>query len=161
MELCPLFCSLSLSGDPSGSSPQIENKRKKCNNALRGSRGANLRRLFCNFNQSTWRRVSCWTQPGWRFWSLPSCKGQQQNLQTQTDTHTDRRNHYCCSLLDQKTTTNGHLHMADVLPWTTKLTACLSACMRTPQSAELMCDRVRLRPIMESTYPKQHKTCWL
>lgn len=157
-EFCPLFCSLSLSSDQSGSSPQIGNTRKKYNNAVHRSRGANLHRLCCHFNQSTWRRVSCWTQPGWRFWSLPSCKGQQQILQTQTDTNIHWRNHYCCSLWDQKKITNGRLHMAEILPWTTKLTACLSACVRTAQSAELMCDRVRLRPMMESTYPKQHKT---
>lgn len=79
-----------------------------------------------------------------------------ERAHTHTDAQTHMRKHATaaahCESRESRSWT-----LSDTLPWTTKLTACLSACMRTPQSAELMCVRVRLRPMMESTYPKQHK----
>lgn len=120
------------------------------------------------FSGCTSQRVN-WTRPGWRFWSSPSCKDQQQNLHihtracTHAHTHarTNAHTHTMAAHQETRKQAKAHLHMSVTLPWTTKLTACLSACMRTLQSGEEMYGRVRLRPIMESTYPNKSKIYWI
>lgn len=135
--------------------PSITNKichQFKCNSVTRHWKISHLIcpwcadflwfKRHCFVSGWTWQSRS-WRKPGWRFWSWPSYRDPQQNLRS------EQKHKVPTWIQPQERDADVYL----IWPWTTKLTACLSACMRTAQSDMWMLGRVRRRPIKDSTYP--------